>query len=53
MAPWGISALSSASLAAKQINIDRPVFPSSHKDYLFLKKLAQSLPIDSCRFDFR
>ncbi|KAG8928130.1 hypothetical protein FRC00_001856, partial [Tulasnella sp. 408] len=24
-----------------------------HKDYLFLKKLAQSLPIDSCRFDFR
>lgn len=24
-----------------------------HKNYLFQKKLAQSLPIDSCRFDFR
>jgi len=24
-----------------------------HKDYLFQKRLAQQLPIDSCRFDFR
>lgn len=46
MERWGMSVCTLLSLPWLMTNC-------RHKDYLFQKKLAKALPIDSFRFDFR
>ncbi|KIJ96163.1 hypothetical protein K443DRAFT_134214 [Laccaria amethystina LaAM-08-1] len=43
----------SIALVLNWYRVEQKITPSRHKDYLYQKRLARRLPLDSFRFDFR